>query len=261
MSSPTSVADSTGSRLGSNWPQLVCGLWGWALLRSGLNQRSELDDHTQRGDDERHRTLHNLVEWSYDLLSAGERETFEQLAVFAGGFDLAAAEAVCSVQDGSGSILGSPLGSRRQVDDRVDRPVATVATECSNRSANSGTDFSANMSRVDATEDRHLDWFIALAEAGEAGLDGTDEPMWSDDLDREFDNFRVAHVTAVGRNDPARALAIVALLSEFATRRVQYEITTWAEASLELPNIAGESESGNDDRSRCVWSVRSRRYG
>jgi len=211
---------------------------GLGTLAVRLNQRSELDDHTQRGKDERHRTLHNLVEWSYDLLSAGERETFEQLAVFAGGFDLAAAEAVCAVGDGSRSILGHLSGL-------ADKSMIVLIDPIRPRYRmleplrEFGHRLLCEHGLVNATEDRHLNWFIALAEAGEAGLDGTDEPMWSDDLDREFDNFRVAHVAAIGRNDPARALALVALLSEFATRRVQYEITTWAEASLELPNIGG----------------------
>ena len=43
---------------------------------------------------ERHRTLSATIEWSYTLLNDGERELFEGLAVFAGTFDLADAEAV-----------------------------------------------------------------------------------------------------------------------------------------------------------------------
>ena len=45
---------------------------------------------------ERHRTLSATIEWSYALLNDGERELIEGLAVFAGAFDLADAEAVLS---------------------------------------------------------------------------------------------------------------------------------------------------------------------
>lgn len=212
---------------------------GLGTLIVRLNQGTELDGQTQRGGDERQRTLHNLAEWSYDLLSAGERETFEQLTVFVGGFDLSAAESVCSVGAASGSILGHLSGL-------VDKSMVVLIDPIRPRYRmleplrEFGHRLLCDHALINATEDRHLNWFIALAEDGAVGLDGPDEPIWSDDLDREFDNFRAAHMTAVRRNDPERALALVALLAEFATRRVQYEITTWAEASLELPNVNGD---------------------
>ena len=47
----------------------------------------------------RHRTLTAALDWSADLLSSKERLLFPQLSVFAGGFSLAAVEAVCSGPD------------------------------------------------------------------------------------------------------------------------------------------------------------------
>jgi predicted ATPase len=44
----------------------------------------------------RQRTLHTLIDWSYELLSARERSVLRRLAVFAGGWTLEAAEAVCT---------------------------------------------------------------------------------------------------------------------------------------------------------------------
>ena len=46
---------------------------------------------------ERQQTLRALVAWSYDLLTENEQLLFDRLAIFAGGFDLAAAEVVCGV--------------------------------------------------------------------------------------------------------------------------------------------------------------------
>ena len=41
---------------------------------------------------ERQQTLRALVDWSYDLLQEHEQMLLERLRVFAGGFDLEAAE-------------------------------------------------------------------------------------------------------------------------------------------------------------------------
>jgi predicted ATPase len=47
----------------------------------------------------RHQTLRAALDWSYALLSEAERRVFERLAIFAGGWTLEAAEAVCA-EDG-----------------------------------------------------------------------------------------------------------------------------------------------------------------
>ena len=47
---------------------------------------------------ERQRTLHATIQWSYDLLGSTERGAFARLAVFAGSFDVEAAEDVCGAE-------------------------------------------------------------------------------------------------------------------------------------------------------------------
>ncbi|MBO0805029.1 MAG: LuxR family transcriptional regulator [Nocardiopsaceae bacterium] len=47
----------------------------------------------------RHQTLRTAIEWSYDLCTEAERTLWARLSVFAGGFDIAAAEEICSSPD------------------------------------------------------------------------------------------------------------------------------------------------------------------
>ena len=61
--------------------------------------------------EERQQTLRALVDWSYDLLDAAEQRVLQQLAVFAGGFDLAAAELVCADEAGADAAVAERLNS------------------------------------------------------------------------------------------------------------------------------------------------------
>jgi predicted ATPase/DNA-binding SARP family transcriptional activator len=206
---------------------------GIDALSSGLHQRIEMLGQTQRGADGRLRTIHDLVKWSYDLLAPDEQIIFEQLAVFAGGFDLAAAESVCGVAETQMSVVG-------HVASLVDKSMIVLVDPSTSRYRvleplrEFGLDHLRSRGLLAATEDRHLRWFVDLAERGAIGLDSPEEAVWSAALDRDFANFRAAHLTALQRQDALSALRLVSSLREFAIRSVNYEITSWADASTAL---------------------------
>jgi len=66
-----------------------------AELHDRLDDRFRLLTGSRRGL-ERHQTLRQAVQWSYDLLDDSEKTLLARCSVFAGGFDLAAASAVSS---------------------------------------------------------------------------------------------------------------------------------------------------------------------
>jgi predicted ATPase len=71
----------------------------------------------ERDIDPRQRTLRATIEWSYDLLIEHERDLFERLSVFAGGFSYDAAEQVCGADpDTLQSLLDKSLVDRRDAD-------------------------------------------------------------------------------------------------------------------------------------------------
>lgn len=214
---------------------------GIDTLAARLDQRIELLGQTQRGADRRQRTLHDLVEWSPDLLAPEEQEVFEQLAVFAGGFDLSAAESVCLIGAAESSVVGHLAGL-------VDKSMVVLVDGVLPRYRvleplrEFGLDRLRERGMLDSAEDRHLDWFLDLATRGSFGLDTAEEPMWSSNILRDFDNFRAAHLTALRRDDAPSALRLVASLREFAFRRVQYEVTSWADASTALAGARGHPD-------------------
>lgn len=213
---------------------------GVEALAARLNKRIELLGQTQRGADGRARTLHDLVKWSHDLLTIEERQVFDQLAVFAGGFDLAAAESVCTIGDGEMSAVGHIVSL-------VDQSMVVLVDPETSRYQlleslrEFGLDQLGIRAALDAAEDRHLRWFVDLGERSALGLDSPQEATRSADLQRDYDNFRAAHLTAVRRGDADRALRLVAALREFAFRRINYEIMSWADASVALEDSDGHA--------------------
>ena len=88
-------------------------------------------DGELRGERERssrHQSLHAVVAWSCDLLSPTHREVFENMAVFAGGWNLAAARALAGAPASRDQVAGAPgrpgrTGTRNRRYDRTGDPV------------------------------------------------------------------------------------------------------------------------------------------
>jgi len=114
----------------------------------------------------RHQTLRETIDWSYEILSEEERTLFRRLAVFAGGFTLDAAETICS---GKGT-------ERNEILDVLSRLVSkslVVAEILEQREARYhlletirqyALDLLKKSGKEDKLRDRHLAWFLALAE-------------------------------------------------------------------------------------------------
>ncbi len=87
-------------------------------------------------------------------------------------------------------------------------------------------------------EQRHREWFLDLAERATVGLDSADEGRWAARVDRDLDNFRAAHGSAVRAGDLDLAARLVATLREYSFRRVRYEIAGWGEATMQMEGFA-----------------------
>jgi non-specific serine/threonine protein kinase len=131
---------------------------------------------------ERQRTLVTTIEWSYELLAAREQELFRRLAVFAGGFTLEAAEAVCDADlDTLASLADKSLV---RADGERFTMLETIREYAAGRLGESG--------ERDEFRARHAAWCLELAEQSEAGLFHGTDPARLSILGRERDNLRSA---------------------------------------------------------------------
>ena len=131
--------------------------------------------------------LLETLEWSLSLLEPPEQRLFSQLGVFAGGFTVNAAEAVCgsgAVVEGLGVLLESSLVRRATSEDAEPRftMLGTIRDFALDRLEQSG----------DAVRLRHAEHFAALVERAEPELEAGAYPEWIARLDAEHDNLRAA---------------------------------------------------------------------
>jgi predicted ATPase/DNA-binding SARP family transcriptional activator len=144
----------------------------------------------------RHQTLRATMDWSYDLLPEPERVLFRRLAVFAGGFTLEAAEAVCS---GAGRDDIPPHQILDLLSHLVDKSLVGVEARgqaVRYRLLETVREYARERLRQAAEEEwarsRHLDFFLRLAEEAEPHKMRAGEMDALNRQAHEYDNLRAA---------------------------------------------------------------------
>jgi predicted ATPase/class 3 adenylate cyclase len=153
----------------------------------------------------RQQTLLALIDWSYKLLTQFERTLLQRLSVFAAGWQLEAAEAICGcaplepfeVLDLLTGLVNKSLviadcqpgGETRY------RFLGTIRLFAHNKLLESG--------ERSLLRDRHLGYLLELAQEGEPHLNGKGQLEWMQKLETELDNFRLALDWALGSEPEA----------------------------------------------------------
>ena len=230
-------------------------------LLERLEQRLPLLIGGLRDAPERQQTLRATIDWSYELLSEEEKQLFRRLAVFAGSFDLAAAEEVCDADlDTMSSLVDKSL--LRQTEDGRFFILATIREYASERL---DEDPEAELLRR-----RHADRTLRIAEEA--------EPRRREgfaDLQAEHDNARAAldFLVKAGAAEPALRLALAYRDYWFVRdiregrRRLEAVLAmsedTPAELRLRaliraasLARVVGDSEAGENHASAAVALAR-----
>jgi predicted ATPase/transcriptional regulator with XRE-family HTH domain len=164
----------------------------------------------------RQQTMEAALAWSYDLLTAAEQVAFRSLSTCAGGFDLDAADAICSGEDAEAADLLDVLG--RLVDKSL--VVADQAAHGRRYRLLEPVRQYGQRSLLASNEDerartRHAAYYAALAERVALLLRGPEQIAWLDRLEVERDNLRAALGWIAEREEPEAGLRLAVAMTPY----------------------------------------------
>ncbi len=138
-------------------------------------------------------TLWGAIEWSYTLLSGQERALFTRLSVFAGGWNLEAAEEICSDE-----LLCTPSDILNLLIQLIDKSLITVDAQTGRyhfletlrefafEKLKDGND-------LEPIRQRHAAYYIKFIQTAEPYLkQGGDHTNWLNQIEAEHNNLRAA---------------------------------------------------------------------
>jgi predicted ATPase/class 3 adenylate cyclase len=211
-----------------------------AEINARLKDRYKILTGGGRALQERQQTLRALVDWSYELLNSAEQTVLCRLGVFAGGFELAAAEQVCGaaplapedVLDILGSLVEKSLVmlDERQEGARY-RMLDTISEYAREMAQQTGD--------VATTRVRHCEHYFAMAKQANRGSKGPQQADWIQRIETDLDNLRGAMALALsGAVDPFIAVKFaVAMLGIWILRGYSTEGRAMVRAALSMPAI------------------------
>ncbi len=171
-------------------------------LQSRLSKRFRLLSRSVRGGPSRQATLRAAIDWSWDLLDEVERRALRECAVFSGGFDADAADAVLSEPAALQALVSRSLVRRYRVASGASRyglleSIRVYASEKSD----------AEPADARAAEDRHAAHYARCGRAWSKDVidRGVLDPLAR--LQVELDNLTVAHGRTLSQN-PRRAATL-----------------------------------------------------
>jgi predicted ATPase/DNA-binding CsgD family transcriptional regulator len=208
-----------------------------AQMLERIPPRLELLTGGPRDLPERQRTVRSTINWSYELLDRGERELFACLSVFAGGWAIASAEAVCGADlDTLQSLVDKNLVRRTGERFGMLETVREYALERLKES-----------DQANVQLDRHARHFLAFAEDAAPGLEGGAAVALFGRVEEEHDNLRAALEYFVGCGDAVREVRLVAAIWRF-----WFNHGYWDESRRVLEHALASSPGVTSDRVRAL---------
>jgi predicted ATPase/class 3 adenylate cyclase len=214
-----------------------------ALLKR-MNERLGGLGSDDRAVERRHRTLHDAISWSYDLLDETERRLFRHVSVFVSGFSLEAAQAVCKdgpehegILDKLTSLARKSLLLRDMVEGEPRLRILETVHEYSRERLKESGEYIE-------FRGRHMAYMLDVAERMAPRLLGPDQRRSVGRLLTEADNLRAAMDCALERRDGDAISRLTKSLLWLWIPRGQFtEGEAWiARALLQTAGLGGSRE-------------------
>jgi predicted ATPase/transcriptional regulator with XRE-family HTH domain len=176
--------------------ELIAARVRWMSAEALLSQLTDqlvLSADGMRAVPVRQKKLLNAIGWSYNSLPENEQTLFRRLGVFRGGWTLEAAQSICS-GDGFETddipalltrLLEKSLVSLQEQAGQTRYQMLVTIRQYAHEKL-------SELHETERARDRHLDFFLNLAEEAEVKLHGSQQPVWLERLEVELDNLRAA---------------------------------------------------------------------
>ncbi|MEU2005130.1 protein kinase [Rhodococcus sp. NPDC019627] len=197
-----------------------------------LTDRYTLLTRGSRSAPTRQQTLRLCIDWSFELCTAGEQLVWGRMAVFAGSFELDAAEQVCGADlepdellDTLTSLVEKSILIREEAGSVVlFRMLETLREYGYEKLEQTGESLPVRR--------RHRDWYEALALESEAEWISTRQLDWIARLTREQPNLREVLEFSVDDNPAAGLRTAAALFSFWTSQGLYNEGRRWLDQLL-----------------------------
>ncbi|ALV43206.1 hypothetical protein AU252_20270 [Pseudarthrobacter sulfonivorans] len=205
------------------------------IIAQRLNDRFDLLNGSTHAPLARHQTLRAVADWSYGLLNRAERQLFDSLAVFVGGFTLEAAESLTDSHEQSGDPVAMTLS--RLVDKSLvvseDRGVSGRRYRLLDSLRLFGLERLQSNNQLERMRMLHASYYLIVAEHAASALRGPDQETWLDRLSLDHDNLRSALEISMQIRDFETAARIAGSLYPFWDLHGHYsEGRRWIEQVL-----------------------------
>jgi predicted ATPase/transcriptional regulator with XRE-family HTH domain len=231
-------------------------LFGPEALLVRLDRRLTLLTGVAQDLPPRQQTLRQALDWSHDLLAVAEQVLLRRLAVFAGGWTLEAAEAICGTKAGMTEAGMTEVDRETAVLDGLTALVDQSLVQGEEEQGGSGPPRFALLETIreyagvrllasgeaPTIQRAHAAYYLALAERAEPELRGPDQLQWLGQLRAEHHNLQAALGWARDAGEVELGLRLAGALCRYwSTGGYFGEGCTWIEELLTLAGPAAHS--------------------